>query len=169
MARRHKSKPPAPVVPAVLPLIVAEAHGDTLVVTTNGDKASAETVTREDLWSVIADRISELGMPTRIELHEPDGRVHADILDPPPPTPAFEDSPEEGPVTQSPEPHLVELNADGFVPGEEIVIAVVIRHASADADGRTRVLLDPTDTDSDGVEVVLAGRISGTATVRPLT
>lgn len=169
MARRRKSKRPAPLVPAVLPLIVAEAHGDTLVITTNGDKASAETVTREDLWSVIADRISDLGVPTRIELHEPDGRVHADILDPPPPAPATEDSAEEEPALESPEPQVVELNADGFVPGEEIVIAVVIRHASADSDGRTRVLLDPTETDGDGVEVVLAGRISGSATVRPLT
>ncbi|WP_127364480.1 hypothetical protein [Brevibacterium linens] len=164
----------AEAIPPVLPLIVAEAHEDTLVVTTNGDKATATTIARADFWTHIAEQVSALGVATRVEMHEPGGRVLADILDPPPPepdTPGDDDT--DGTDDGAEESGLVELTGEDFTPGEEILVALVIRHASADAGGRTRVLIDRGELDIDElpepVEVVLAGRLSRTVTIRPLT
>lgn len=158
----------------MLPLIVAEAHEDTLVVTTNGDKATATTIARTDFWTHIADQVSALGVATRVEMHEPDGRVLADILDPPPPEPEIPNEDDtDSTDDDAAESGLVELTGEDFTPGEEILVAFVIRHASADAGGRTRVLIDRGELDVDElpepVEVVLAGRISRTVTIRPLT
>lgn len=64
----------------------------------------------------------------------------------------------------------MELEATGFVPGEEVAVAVILRHGSAGPGGRARALIDRAEIpDPDTAEVVLLGRISGTAAVRPLT
>ncbi|WHS29078.1 hypothetical protein [Auritidibacter ignavus] len=106
-------------------------------------------------------------------MHEQDGTVHADILQPPPkPDPPAEPDPvePEQPRRRRHRPELVEVEATGFVPGEEVAVAVILQHGSAGPDGRARALINRAEVaDPDAAEVVLLGRISGTAAVRPLT
>ncbi|MGR6902640.1 hypothetical protein [Glutamicibacter sp. BSL13] len=175
---KHRVFPPkraggAPPVPAVLPLVVLEAHGDQLVMTANGDKGTAETLDRSQVGARLAELIGEFDVPTRVEVHEQDGTVRADILQPPPkpepPVEPEEDQPEQ-PRRRHRRPELVEVEARGFVPGEEVAVAVVLRHGSAGPGGRARALIDRAEIpDPDTAEVVLLGRISGTTAVRPLT
>lgn len=99
--------------------------------------------------------------------------MHADILQPPPkPDPPAEPDPvePEQPRRRRHRPELVEVEATGFVPGEEVAVAVILQHGSAEPDGRARALINRAEVaDPDAAEVVLLGRISGTAAVRPLT
>ena len=66
--------------------------------------------------------------------------------------------------------HTVE--GDGFVPGEDVAVAVVTGHTDASGTGTARALIDPArlgpDAASGVVEVVLFGRISGTTIIRRL-
>ena len=66
-------------------------------------------------------------------------------------------------------PHLVEVSGDGFVPGEDVALAVIVAHTDATGTGDARALLD-LDTLPDGPthEAILFGRISGTLAVRRL-
>lgn len=156
----------------MLPLVVAEAHGDALQVTVNGDKDHAETVTRAGLGTTLARVVANLGVPTRIEIHEQDGRVLADILQPPAPEPEKETQPDAetpGPA-RADEPQLVEVYGEDFVPGEDVAVAVILRHTSADGTGHARALLDLTAIPGGaGAEVVMVGRISKEVAVRSLT
>lgn len=60
----------------------------------------------------------------------------------------------------------MEVAGEGFVPGEDVAVAVIVRHASATATGTARHLLDQAELGPDGRgEVLLFGRISGTAVI----
>src|SRR5699024_3216295 len=67
---------------------------------------------------------------------------------------------------------LVEITGQGFVPGEDVAVAVIIAHTDATTAGEARALLDrdtirPMVSGNVG-EVVLIGRVSGTLCVRGL-
>lgn len=104
----------------------------------------------------------------RVTVIEADGRIYTDTIAPrrratlqeaipPAPnrvTPAI-------PTDSS--PLLVQMIGDGFVPGEDIAVALVITHAGAGPDGAARAVLDAHQlTASPTREVILLGRISGT-------
>ena len=67
-------------------------------------------------------------------------------------------------------PVLVEVTGDGFVPGEDIAVAVIVSHTDATGTVAARALLDKRQLDAvlpEGPgEVVLYGRVSGTTVVR---
>ena len=62
------------------------------------------------------------------------------------------------------------VTGDGFVPGEDVAVAVVTGHTDAAGTGTARALIDPAhlgpDTSGGVVEVLLVGRISGTTIIR---
>lgn len=156
------------VVPAVLPQIVLEAvSADTLIATVNGDKITATPIARTEVHKTLSELVARLGTPTRVEVRELDGTVHADILTPPPPT---ADEPETGgpETTRRAAPELVEFSGDGYVPGEDVAIAVILRHTSADHTGRARALLDRAELTSGPGELILLGRISETNVIRSI-
>ncbi len=161
---------PSPV-PAVLPLVVFEAQdGDRLVVIVDGDKLAAAPVHRSEIGRVLTELVTKLAVPTRVELHELDGTVLADIVQPPPLEP--DPDPEELPAEPTARglPGMVDVHAEGFVAGEEIAVAVAVRHDCADADGQVLVRLDPAELPGpEAVEIVLVGRGSGTTAFRSLT
>ena len=168
--RRRTDSTSEPAVPAVLPLVVAEAHGEELHVVVNGNKEQAETVPRAGLGGVLARLVAGFGVPTRVEVHEQDGTVHADIVQPPPPEPIDPQTPDPYEPEHSAAPELVELRADGFVPGEEVAVALVVRLGSAGAGGSARAVIDLAEIGDPGsAEVVLVGRISGETAFRSLT
>jgi hypothetical protein len=103
----------------------------------------------------------------RVEVREADGSTFTDIITPtrrrrtePKPAPA-----PEPPVASAP-PELVALHGEGFVPGEDVAIAVVIAHGDAAPDGAMRGLLTADQLAvSPTREVILFGRVSGTLTI----
>lgn len=120
----------------------------------------------------------------RIEVREVGGTVFTDLIrarkPTPPPPPDDEDAAAPGTrrarrakhTKQHEPPVLVEVTGDGFVPGEDIAVAVIVSHTDATGTGAARALLDRRHLDAvlpetDGAsEVVLYGRISGTTVVR---
>lgn len=118
----------------------------------------------------------------RIEVREVDGTVFTDLIRSRKPTPPPPDDDTAAPGTrrarrakhtQQHEPQvLIEVTGDGFVPGEDIAVAVIVAHTDATGTGAARALLDQRQLQSvlpEGHsvdEVVLYGRISGTTVVR---
>lgn len=96
-----------------------------------------------------------------------DGSVHADILTPPAPEPRSPFAPrEDAAPTQVAVPSLLEFTADGFVPGEDVALALILRHSSAGTTGAARALVDRGEIPRVTGEVILLGRISGTTSVQ---
>ena len=154
----------------MLPVVVAEAHGDELVVTVDGAKDAAETVPRTELGAALARMVADLGVATRVEVHEPDDRVLVDILEPPrePEANTVEDDHRDRDEDGGAE--LMEVSGGDFMPCEAVAVAVIFRHTSADGDGQARALVDPALVPgAGGAELVLFGRSSGTVAVRSLT
>jgi hypothetical protein len=170
--RRTQPQPTTPadtprtvVVPAVLPQILLEAvSADTLIVTVNGDKLAATPIRRDAIAQTVTELVARLASPTRVEVRELDGSIQADVLTPPAPPSPF--APPESPSQGMPLSSLVEFTADGFIAGEDVAVAVILRHASADHTGGVRALLDRGEAPKPAGEVLLFGRISGTASVQ---
>jgi len=161
IGRGRQRKPPG-TVPPVLPQIIAEVISDEhIVLTVNGKRLPATPTRRDELGQAIAELVAGFASPTRVEVRELDGSVYADILTPVPGNPAVLDE-----VPTLTRPVLVEFTAEGFVPGEDVAIALVLRHTSAAGNGTARALLDRAEHAAVTGEVMLFGRISGTTAVR---
>ena len=112
----------------------------------------------------------------RIEVREADGSVFTDLIHPRKRTRTPEPEPEPPAITEQPPrrrktPALVEVTADGYLPGEDVAVAVIVAHTDASG-GTARALLDLSQLlpSQGGVrDVLLFGRISGTIHVRPLS
>ncbi|WP_454150190.1 hypothetical protein [Microbacterium lacticum] len=152
-------------VPPVLPRIVLEAvSADTLIATVNDDKLTASPIARAEFHKTLSELVARLGTPPRVEVRELDGTVHADILTPPLPA-ADEPAPGEPETARRAAPDLVEFAGDGYVPGEDVAIAVILRHTSADHTGQARALLDRAELPGGPGELILLGRISETLSI----
>ncbi|WP_447589716.1 hypothetical protein [Microbacterium lacticum] len=155
-------------VPVVLPHVVMTIAADgAMTVTVDGvvhePEAFAPPWRREDFAQVLDQLTEEHRTPIRVEVREADGSVFTDIITPAKrrPTPAPEPV---APVAVARE--LVVLHGEGFVPGEDVAIAVVIGYSDASPDGTARALLDPDQlAASPTQEVILLGRVSGTLTI----
>ena len=101
-----------------------------------------------------------------MEVRELDGSVHADILTPPAPQPRSPFAPPADVPAAVVLPSLLEFAADGFVPGEDVALALILRHSSAGPTGTARALLDRGEKPVVTGEVILFGRISGTTSVQ---
>jgi hypothetical protein len=68
------------------------------------------------------------------------------------------------PVTGNAEPATltVELTGGGFLPGENVAIAAVIRETRAEADGRAHAVVEQMMAARGVTEVILFGTTSGT-------
>ena len=70
-------------------------------------------------------------------------------------------------------PVFHQVEGDGFVPGEDVAVAIISGHTDAARTGTARALIDPAnpipDQTAGRVEVLLLGRISGTTVIRRLT
>lgn len=76
-------------------------------------------------------------------------------------------SPSQQVLPQHPVPSLIhEVSAEGFVPGEDVAVAVITTHCDASNDGIARVLLPAEQlAASPTQEVIMLGRVSGTLIV----
>ncbi len=177
---RGKGENSPDLAAALTHVIVTVSSPDILSVTVDGEpfppSDPAGPWTRATMGELLDAVTRNRRIPVRFEVHETDGSTFTDII------PAHPDIPEPltprtTPATVNPEPgsaedgklaensRLVEVTADGFVPGEEIAVAVVVAASAAGPDGTGHIRLEPTLL-CGAHEMVLIGRISGTAALR---
>ncbi|WP_100810635.1 MULTISPECIES: hypothetical protein [unclassified Microbacterium] len=169
-------------IPAVLPVVTMTVQSDaTLRVLVDGEQFDPSTFAppwqRSSFAQIISSVMKQRRSPVRVVMHELDGTVYTDIVTTPlrhvPDPPAL---PEQSPASAqdgTPAPgktdsmHLLAVaNDGGFVPGEEVAVAVIVRHTAASREGATRAQIEPRLLDlSPTHEVILLGRVSGTCVV----
>ena len=175
--------------PVVLPhVLITVTENGALDVTVDGTPfpppPAGSEWTRGTFGPLLDAVTKDRTIAVRIEVREVGGTVFTDLIrarkPTPPPPPDDEDAAAPGTrrarrakhTKQHEPPVLVEVTGDGFVPGEDIAIAVIVSHTDATGTGAARALLDRRHLDAvlpetDGAsEVVLYGRISGTTVVR---
>ncbi|MFF2267426.1 hypothetical protein ACFVTZ_04125 [Cellulosimicrobium cellulans] len=158
-------------VPVVLPLVVIAITGDGgMTVTVDGVPFEPEPFApawRRGDFARVLDHLTGLRRsPVRVEVREADESVFTDIITPSRRRTEPESDPASELLARQRAPELVTLHAEGFVPGEEVAIAVVIAHGDAAPDGTMRGLIEARYlAGSSTCEAILLGRVSGTLTI----
>lgn len=148
-----RRRPREPELPLSLPQIEASAANDgTFEVTVDGEPfEQSKSLSRAELPQAIRSIAGQLASPVRVRIREQDGAQFTDIVTPP-------DDATHGDISEPPpEP----VAGEGFVPGEQIAVAVVVAYRAARADGTAGLSL-PSGLLSQHREVVLMGHTSGT-------
>lgn len=162
--------------PVSIPTVVLRVHEDGgLTVTLDGAPLTppqfAPPWRRESFPQIIDQASHDRTRPIRVEVREADGTVFTDLI-----TARRRRAPEPAP-SPAPErsrtlPALLTVEGAGFVPGEDVAVAIVTGHIDATHAGSARALIDPAQVTvhiSGGiVEVLLFGRISGTTIIQRL-
>jgi hypothetical protein len=143
MMRPPEHQPAAVVLPQVIVNIQDSGEAQ---VTVDGVEHPGGRVDRGQLGSVLAHIAEAAERPIRVEIHESDGTLYADILDPPRPMRREESQSARAPV----------LYARGFTAGETVLVAVLAESVRAEADG-TVCLLDEPATPRHAQELILLG------------
>jgi len=166
--RRESETPPVPV--ALPQVLITVAVSGTLTVTVDGEPVEPEPFApawRREHFARVLDQLTQTHRSAvRVEVREADGTVFTDIITPG--TRRRRSAPESTPERPARQvtPELVALHGEGFVPGEDVAIAVVIAHGDAARDGTMRALLTAEQAGASPTrEVILLGRVSGTLTI----
>lgn len=127
------------VVPVVLAqvLVTVDESGRARV-RVDGIEHPDGPVEEGQLGGVLASVAEAADGPVRVEIHEPDGTRYADILQPPRRRPAPRQEKDAGRTARGPV-----LRAEGFAPGETVLVAVLTTSIRADADGTVCLLAAP--------------------------
>ncbi|WP_084344299.1 hypothetical protein [Microbacterium resistens] len=130
---------------------------------------------RESFPAILDALTTRLQTPLRVQVREADGSTFTDIITPPrtrrtdpPPASITSPPPDASPLaitqpTAATMPVVHQVVGEGFVPGEDVAVAIVHTHSDAGNDGTARALLtlEQLATSPTG-EIILLGRISGT-------
>jgi hypothetical protein len=138
--------------PVALPLVDVGISAEGVASVTVGDAAydAATPVDRDEVERVVQEIAGKLG-PVRVRVTESDESVFTDVVLPP----SVPDAPEVP-------AHLpLGLVGEGFLPDEQVDIAVIVAHRAAGAEGQTMLRLPPAALAGRGGRVVLIGRTSG--------
>ena len=167
-----------PEVPVDLPNVVVTVAADgTLTATIDGithPQPAAGAWTRATFGPLMDEITKDRTVSVRVEVRECDGGVFTDIIHarkPTPPARAAEQEPVSGTrrgrrAATPRAPQLMEVEGEGFVPGEDVAVAIIHANTDASTDGTARTLLtaDQAALAVTG-EVILLGRISGTLSI----
>lgn len=132
---------------------------------------------RGDFAQIIDAASKERAVPVRVTVHEADGTSFTDILpavvrrtrEPEPAASLPTAVPADKSPADADDPVEVRVTGVGFLPGEDIAVALVATHTDATLTGDARVLLDPKHISTvEAGEAIFFGRASGTITVRSL-
>jgi hypothetical protein len=152
-------------VPVVLPVVrvVVGETGELTVDIDGSPHGSAQRLCRDHLRSVLDEITAERDSPVRVEVYEADGTAYADIATPP----TGRDHASNQPVDESTLVEMVSpgIRGSGFRPGEQVAVAYVLLHQTADERGRAAVHLPPSALRRRDAALLLFGLDSKTATV----
>jgi hypothetical protein len=181
LSRPHHTRDHEPEVPVDLPnVVVTVAANGTLTAAVDGiahPQPAAGAWTRATFGALMDEITKDRTISVRVEVRECDGGVFTDIIHARKRTPPVRVTEQESvPVTRrgrrvaTPRAlRLMEVDGEGFVPGEDVAVAVIVSHTDAAGTGTARALVDLDDLPHGSTgEVILFGRISGTTSVRRL-
>ena len=181
LSRSHHSRDQEPEVPVDLPNVVVTVAADgTLTASVDGiahPQPASGAWTRATFGPLMDEITKDRTVSVRVEVRECDGGVFTDIIHARKRTPPARATAQEPvPVTRrgrraaAPRaPQLMEVDGEGFVPGEDVAVAVIVSHTDAAGTGTARALVDLDDLPTGATgEVILFGRISGTTAIRRL-
>ncbi|WP_415855347.1 hypothetical protein [Sinomonas sp. G460-2] len=160
--------------PTLIPNLVLDVHADgTLTASVDGapldPPPSAGPWHRSSLGQIIDLATGDRATPARIDVRESDGTVFTDFITPGPRrrNKALEAQAavEEAIGTADP-PVFATIEETGFLPAEEVAVAVIVGHTDAGPSGMAQAKLDPGRLGAG--EVILLGRTSGTLVIRRL-
>jgi hypothetical protein len=148
-------------VPVVMPLVEVDVDRQGyLTVTLDREPYSADgSLTRDDLKRVLDDIAADLGTAVRVEVREADKSTFTDIVTPERPKLRMLQPMREATTL------VGEVAGEGFMPNEEVAVAVVVAHQVASTDGSARLRLPPSLLEAHPGLVVLMGKRSGTVMV----
>lgn len=172
----------ATAVPPVLPVVTMTVQPDaTLRVLVDEEPFDpppfAPPWQRHAFAQIISEVVEQRHSPARVVVHELDGAVYTDIVtaalhpasldqSPPAEPPASVEDGDSARDATEPSRPLALQNGEGFVPGEEVAVAVIVWHTKAGSEGAARAQIEPGLLDlSPTHEVILLGRVSGTCIV----
>lgn len=150
-------------VPVVLPLVQVriDADGQLDIIVDHVPYDTGTSLTRSDLHRVLDTIAGDLASPVKVEIHEPDDSIFTDIITPDPQHSPQPQQTDRASLSSSPG----EVAGDGFLPNEEIAVAVVVAHQAASPDGTAKLRLPAALLAGRPGIVILLGRTSGTITV----
>ena len=148
-------------VPVVMPLVEVDVDDQGyLTVTLDREPYSADqSLTRTDLKRLVDDIAADLDTPVRVEVREADQSSFTDIV-----TPGRPQVQVVAPARRATS-SVGEVAGDGFLPNEEIAVAVVVARQAANSDGTARLRLPQALLEAHPGLVVLMGKKSGTVLV----
>ncbi|WP_091117262.1 hypothetical protein [Nocardioides psychrotolerans] len=143
----------------MLPLVVVRVNKDGLLDITV-DREPHDTdgpLTRDALHRLLNTIADNLASPLKVEIHELDEPVFTDFITLEPKRAVQPPRPVRSSISTS----TGEVSGDGFLPDEEVAVAVVVAHQVANADGIARLRLPPALLAGRSGLVVLVGQSSG--------
>lgn len=172
MAKSPKSESGGPVT---VPVVEFTIDGDgSMTVTVDGVPYLPEPFApgwrRESFPTILDTLTARYRTPLRVQVREADGSTFTDIITPPRERPApkpWETPPAStAPPLSAAHPVLHQVAGSGFVPGEDVAVAIIHAHSDAAQDGSARALLTAEQAAAAVTgEVILLGRVSGTLTI----
>lgn len=121
-----------------------------------------------DLLDAISDHRTRT---VRVEVHEFDGSVFTDIIHAVQREQAIVDVQPPSAIRRArhrPTHQLTEVTGSGFVPGEDVTVALSVSNTEGSADGTARAVIDLSQLMDHRSEILLIGRVSGVIITEPL-
>jgi hypothetical protein len=148
-------------VPVVMPLVevTIDKEGFLAVLLDREPHSADGALKRDDLKQVLDDIAADLGTPIRVQVHEVDDSTFTDIV-----TPGRPKLRAVRPVRRV-AASIGEVTGDGFLPNEDVAVAVVVAHQVASTDGTARLRLPPALLEAHPGLVILMGQKSGAVMV----
>jgi hypothetical protein len=176
MSNRNSPAQTPPESPVSLPLaVITVSEPGTMDVSYNGRDFPPPTpdATRSrarfgDLLDAISDHRTRT---VRVEVHEFDGSVFTDIVHAARREQAIADVQAPSTMRRARHRHthqLIEVTGSGFIPGEDVTVALSLSSAEGSADGSARAVIDLSQLMEHRSEILLIGRVSGVIITEPL-
>ncbi|TFD28932.1 hypothetical protein [Cryobacterium sp. TMT2-23] len=121
-----------------------------------------------DLLDAITDHRTRT---VRVEVHEFDGSVFTDIIHAVQREQVIADVQPPSAIRRArhrPTHQLIEVTGSGFVPGEDVTVALSVSNAEGSADGSARAVIDLSQLMDHRSDILLIGRVSGVIITEPL-
>lgn len=165
--RRAGETPSEPPVDLPLARINVDERGVMRVIYNGRDfpPPTPDASWSRSLFGDLLDAISDHRTHTvRVEVHEFDGSVFTDILHAARREQAIADVQSLSTTRRArhrPTPQLIEVTGSGFIPGEDVTVAMSLSSAEGSAGGSARAVIDVSQLVDHRSEILLIGRVSG--------
>jgi chromosomal replication initiation ATPase DnaA len=146
-----------------LPRVDLYFSDDKLTVFVNGEHFLHGPLNKDFRNHVTAAIAEQYGHPIRVTFHEKDGTTFSGVIvQPPRRVPAQRTQPHEHLTSLTSTTDNVEMTGEGFLPGEDVAVAVILHHSAARRDGQARAALTRREAPGGMDDVMLFGTRSGT-------